>query len=697
MSFTKLKKITLLTGIFLLTLLFCINLNTHNINAATFKYKDYAAGKTVKYKGVIPTYVVDGVTADFSTQPPLISERGIAYANVKALFKDMIGAKTSFNKSLNRITVSYGGHTLRMYLGSTKVEFDGEELEAPCEPFKIKYKSSKITAYMVPTRYVAEAFGFGYNWDSETETVTITVPMLIEFNGIERQYTGTRGKISYEGEPVAQPETCSLIYEDTALINASCELFEDDNPIGINYFFDDETGMIDIECDEHSINYCLDSKISYVDGLLARNPYAPMIVSFKALKKSYVYLPGRFTFENLGFYYNWNDETKTSEIYNTAPVVEEEPEEEETDPEKEEETEKQEEVKLPLELINVFNTDEGYKFFIDRENCRQEIKLDLPMISKKSEIDIRDDVLGCRTDLVIKGDHSEYFKDVEISNSGEAILQIQIWYDPNEDETIIRFLSDLVMGAAVKKNDDESFTVTFDFVKNLYKKVVVIDAGHGDHDPGAQHGGYDEKDLNLKILNYAREYFKETDVKAFFTRTDDTFLTLYERADFAELVGADMFISVHHNSAWNEAAHGTSIYYGSKDTYTSLNGLTSETLAWRMLDALLKNLGTEQFSTGVINQNFVVVRDSKAPAVLLEIGFMSNSTELKKLVKNKFAKKAAKTIVDTVLDIYAEAYPEDVKDKETDTETDIESDTETDTETDPETDTEPDKDTVVVG
>ena len=310
------------------------------------------------------------------------------------------------------------------------------------------------------------------------------------------------------------------------------------------------------------------------------------------------------------------------------------------------------------------------------------------MISEKKEVDIRDDVLGCKTDFVIKGNHSDYFREAEIGNSGEAILQIQIWYDPNEDETIIRFLSDVVMGAALKKNKDESFTVTFDFVKNLYKKVVVIDAGHGAHDPGTQHGGYDEKDLNLKILKYTREYFKETDVKAFFTRTDDTFLTLYERADFAELVGADMFISIHHNSAWNTNANGTSIYYGSKDTYTSLNGLTSEALAWRMLDALLKNLGTNQFSNGVINQNYVVVRDSKAPAVLLEIGFMSNPDELKRLVKNKFAKKAAKTIVETVLEIYKEAYPDDEVITIIDTETDNENDEETDSDTgkEPETD-----------
>ena len=74
-----------------------------------------------------------------------------------------------------------------------------------------------------------------------------------------------------------------------------------------------------------------------------------------------------------------------------------------------------------------------------------------------------------------------------------------------------------------------------------------------------------------------------------------------------------------------------------------------------MLENLTEDLNTEVFATGVINKNFVVVRDSKAPAVLLEIGFMSCPEELERLVKDKFSKKVAKTIYNTVLSIYAEA------------------------------------------
>ena len=268
---------------------------------------------------------------------------------------------------------------------------------------------------------------------------------------------------------------------------------------------------------------------------------------------------------------------------------------------------------------------------------------------------MNEELLGCLTELVLKGDYSDFYADALVDNTGEAILQIQVYYDPNTDETIFKIFSDVVLGCGLSDSEDNFVNVRMDFVKNIYKKVIVMDAGHGGHDPGAQHQGYNESDLNLKIVLNCRELFKDTDIKVYYTRIDDTFLSLYDRAAFAELVGADMFIAVHHNSSWYDTVSGTSVYWGDKDTSTSLNGLTSEKLAWRMLENLTAALDTKVFGEGAINKNFVVVRDSKAPAVLLEIGFMSNSDELSRLVKDKFSKKVARTIVDTVLDIYEEA------------------------------------------
>ena len=632
--------------------------------SASFKYKDYLLKKTVEYTGDSLSFFVDGNIVDLSEQPSMLSERQIAYASAKALFGDMIGARVKYSKKNRRISITYNGHLLRLYVGSTKAEFDGEPVEAPCAPMKIKYKSSKVIAYMVPSRFVSELFGFNYNWNESEKAVSIRIPLEIEINGVTGDYLGTKGKLYFEGNLIDQEGTCSLIFDNTAMINADSSIFDE---AIVDYDYDEDTGIIELESDGKSILYCIGSRISYVDGLITRNPHAPMIVGYPELEEEFVYVPGRFSFENLGMYYYWNADTGSSEIWFSDPDAEiiEDPADEYNDGHDDgysddesfdkDTTEYTGDESNGLKLVNVYNTTEGYKFFVDYNNCAQRLEINLPMIDDVSEIEIREDILGCMNELVIQGNCSEYFKDYEIENTGEAILQIQVYYDPVANETLLRFFSDCVMGCEIEDFTDRRITLHFDYVKNIYKKVIVVDAGHGGHDPGAVSYGYEEAALNLKIVKNVKELLKDTGVKAYFTRLDDTFVTLYDRAAFAGLVGADMFISVHHNSSDNTNACGTSVYYGGLDTYTSLNGLTSAELAYRMEEALLEKLETERFSTGIIDRNFVVVRDSEAPAILIEVGFISNKAECERLVKDKFSKKVATAIVETVLDIYNEA------------------------------------------
>ena len=686
------KRIKLFSGLILILLVALFLAPGGNAEAATkFKYKDYALGKTVTYYGTVPTYIVDGITADLSREPAMISERGIAYASVNGLFREVLGAKTKYTKSKKMITITYKGHVLKMYVGSTVAYLDGEEIEAPCAPFRIKYKKSKQIANLVPTRFVAETLGMTYEWNSSDAIVTIDIPFYYELNDETVKYVGTKGKITFNGEDVEIYQTPSLIISDTALLSTDTDVFD---ATGIDFAYDDETGVITLTYGENSLIYCVGSRIVYVNGLLSRCAVAPTIFYLYDVEEDVLYIPGRFTMENLGFYYNWNSETGTSEIStfeyidslkvpedvtgeddqgstdnniseidntnnensdsditNTETGVSENTEDD-GEGRIEDDTEK---VTLSRKLINVFNPNEGYKFFIDRDNCAQTLKLPVPNGVLANDFEMNEELLGCLTELVLKGDYSDFYTDALVDNTGEAILQIQVYYDPNTDETIFKIFSDVVLGCGLSDAEDNFVNVRMDFVKNIYKKVIVMDAGHGGHDPGAQHQGYNESDLNLKIVLNCRELFKDTDIKVYYTRIDDTFLSLYDRAAFAELVGADMFIAVHHNSSWYDTVTGTSVYWGDKDTSTSLNGLTSEKLAWRMLENLTAALDTKVFGEGAINKNFVVVRDSKAPAVLLEIGFMSNSDELSRLVKDKFSKKVARTIVDTVLDIYEEA------------------------------------------
>src|SRR5699024_12766621 len=79
-------------------------------------------------------------------------------------------------------------------------------------------------------------------------------------------------------------------------------------------------------------------------------------------------------------------------------------------------------------------------------------------------------------------------------------------------------------------------------------KIVVLDAGHGGHDPGAQSGGLREKDLTLDIVKRTINKLKKYNVKVIATRTTDKFISLSGRANIANKNKADLFVSVHINS-----------------------------------------------------------------------------------------------------------------------------------------------------
>ncbi|NQX44753.1 N-acetylmuramoyl-L-alanine amidase [Paenibacillus tritici] len=150
---------------------------------------------------------------------------------------------------------------------------------------------------------------------------------------------------------------------------------------------------------------------------------------------------------------------------------------------------------------------------------------------------------------------------------------------------------------------------------NSGRKLVVLDAGHGAKDSGAVGvtGKY-EKNFNLAVILKAAELLKqENKIDVVLTRSDDTFLELKDRAAMANNLKADLFISVHANSSGSSAASGTETYYQRE---------ASKALANVMHKYLVEATGLS--NRGVRYGNFHVIRETKMPAVLLEVGYLSN-------------------------------------------------------------------------
>ncbi len=180
----------------------------------------------------------------------------------------------------------------------------------------------------------------------------------------------------------------------------------------------------------------------------------------------------------------------------------------------------------------------------------------------------------------------------------------------------------------------------------IYDKVIVIDAGHGGMDEGTASvdGKHREKEYALKVAKCLQEIYKDKDAKVYFTRLHDTTLSKEKRTALANAVNADAFVSIHCNAS----TVGDTTSYGIEALYSGRARTASDTLTSKQLAKYVQkgvHEETGRRDRGVIQRNdLYLMNHSKVPVTIIEIGYMSNSSDLRYLLKEKNQKKIAKGI-----------------------------------------------------
>jgi len=188
--------------------------------------------------------------------------------------------------------------------------------------------------------------------------------------------------------------------------------------------------------------------------------------------------------------------------------------------------------------------------------------------------------------------------------------------------------------------------------RDLYEKIVVLDAGHGGKDPGAGAENYriEEADIVLDMLLDLKDLLEQnTDIKVFCTRTTNVYRTLQERADLALGLDADLFISLHCNSFETSKRNGTEVIYnalqGTEDAFNSKD------FAEICLRNLTEALGTK--NRGLYDrQDLHIVRRATMPVVLVETAYLSNAKDLEILKNKEKMEAAAFAIYEAILEAY---------------------------------------------
>lgn len=182
----------------------------------------------------------------------------------------------------------------------------------------------------------------------------------------------------------------------------------------------------------------------------------------------------------------------------------------------------------------------------------------------------------------------------------------------------------------------------------LKGRIIVIDAGHGGKDPGASSNKVTESTVTLNVSKRVEAKLKKAGAQVLMTRSNNTYLTLQQRTDFAKKNYAETFVSIHVNSAGSSAAKGTEVYY---DSSTNPNASESKQLANKIHNNILKD--ANMADRGVRDQRFYVIRNNNVAAVLVELGFISNSDDFKKLTSDQYAEIYAEAIYQGLVQYYS--------------------------------------------
>ena len=177
-------------------------------------------------------------------------------------------------------------------------------------------------------------------------------------------------------------------------------------------------------------------------------------------------------------------------------------------------------------------------------------------------------------------------------------------------------------------------------------RIIVLDAGHGGKDPGAVGASVNEKTVVLNVTKKLKALLEAKGAIVYMTRAGDTYPELSDRVQYARNKNGEMFISIHANSG-PASATGAETFVSATN---NPNALEDQALAKLINDEIVKN--ADMRDRGVKSADYYVIKNLVMPAVLVELGFISNSSDHAKLASDKYQTIYAESIYNGIMKYY---------------------------------------------
>lgn len=307
-----------------------------------------------------------------------------------------------------------------------------------------------------------------------------------------------------------------------------------------------------------------------------------------------------------------------------------------------------------LELL-AYNNKQAKQETQKERSFDSQIRLEMPLGVAGDDLEIMEDYVTQTIDIKIPYAGEEYVYEYPMLGSSDHIDNLT--YESMQGYGVVEFVTDRVYELSTSY-DDDYFYIDFLTPKEVYDKVVVIDAGHGGNAPGATKQSVSEKDIDLAIVLKLKEIFETSGDKSigvYYTRTEDANPSFENRVGLANKSDADLLISVHNNSTPSgrmSSINGTQVLY---DEAKREEPPSSKGFAQICLEEVLAMTGSSD--KGLVTGNeMYMIRNSDAPVALIEVGFMTNQTELNNLCSEEYQKKVAQGIYNAIMRAFSEGY-----------------------------------------
>ena len=553
------------------------------------------------YKSYMGSVVYNDMPADMSEMPAL-SIGSATFIPAEYVFSTVMGLKYSYDASSGAVKISNDYYSVSMKVGSkslvatdltktsdgTQQSKDGQAQTADSTvtlksaPVIVTRSDTGYSCLMVPSSAVCKALGYYYSWNKTLKTAYIHTKKYFEWSAKDNKFD----EKTYTNA--------------VTVVNAEYDKKNTNIALYITCAQNIESNKVSVVRDEAG-------KYINIDLYSTYNPLKDMSYVFSSkyidtLSSIQMDLGSRFTInlkDTIVYEYHIKDNV------------------------------------LTILLNEEWNADFGLRITKPETVVFDQFSLDDRYYENKFVISI-------------PGDQTAFFAANPLTKQNSNIQSVDISYDNKTDITNISVKTKILQGVKLV-NLGNVIGVIVDKPANVFQSIVVLDAGHGGKDPGAKESGVNESDVNLNVLyECAKKYFNAPDspVKAYWTRTDDTYITLNDRANYAAKIGADMFVSLHMNSADNTSANGTEVYYCGTNNYKTDSGIDSKKIADNLLTNILSSLKTN--NRGVKTANYYVIKYNTVPAVLVELGFISNSKDRAMMTDAEKADAAALAIYNAI-------------------------------------------------